>query len=159
MVSHLVRHSGIYFAAMLLCSCGPDHLVRADKPLSLADAQRRKETDFPFPASATNIHYAVYQDWQAFEYLVRFDAPLADCLATISRALTWHERGQHGATVYQTVPLATITPLPASSWLHPVTWWDGAVVDQGFFAGEESSHKPTIWVDSTRGIFYYRATD
>ena len=132
-------------------------MTRRDRPLSLAQAQR--ETDFPFPASAQDIHYATYQDFMApFEFILRFDAPPADCEATIPRALAWHEQRHKGSSAYKTLQVTAVA-LPDSSYLHPVAWWDGATIQEGAFAGEDSSHKPTIWVDSRLGRFYYRSTD
>jgi hypothetical protein len=153
----VVKLAVLALVAILVTACGSG--VRTDRPLSLSETKQRKETDFPFPATATNIYYATYADWQAFEYLVRFDAPPADCEATIASALAWHEAASHTTATYRTVPISTGTALPAALWLRRVGWWDGTVVDHGFFAGEDSSHKPAIWVDSVRGRFYYRSTD
>ena len=156
-MTSLVRSALLVFLLAALSGCGPDLLVRADQPLALAEVHRRKQTDFPFPQAASNIHYAVYRDWQAFEYIVRFDAPPTDCAATVSAALGWHERGE-AAVSHPSVPIERVS-IPSSSYLHPVSWWDGAVIQQGVFAGEDSSHKPTIWIDSELGRFYYRSTD
>jgi hypothetical protein len=43
--------------------------------------------------------------------------------------------------------------------LRPVTWFDGASITRGVFAGEDSSHTPNVWVDLDAGRFYYRSTD
>lgn len=154
-----LRAITLSLVCLALCSCGPS-VVRHDRPLSLAEAQRVRETDFPFPASAHDIHYAIYQDFMApFEFLLRFDAPPEDCIATISKALAWHQHGEKIPGKFQPVELTDVTPLPSSSYLHPVRWWDDTVVHQGFFAGEDSSHAPTIWVDSQSGKFYYRVLD
>jgi hypothetical protein len=152
----LVKLAIPILVSALLSACGSG--IRTDRPLSLAETKQRKETDFPFPASATNIYYATYADFQAFEYLLRFDAPAPDCEATIARALAWHEARYRRSWTYPTVSVAT-EALPPSSYLEPVAWWDGSVVEQGLFAGKDLSHMPAIWVDSKLGRFYYRSTD
>ena len=158
MLSHGVVKPALFILPLLLLSaCGSG--VRTDRPLSLSEAKQRKETDFPFPSSATNIYYATYSDWQAYEYLLRFDATPADCEATIARALAWHETRNRTSATYQTVTVSTPTALPETLWLERVWWWESEVVKHGLFAGEDLSHKPMIWVDSDLGRFYYRCTD
>ena len=142
---------------LLLCSCGPDLLVRIDKPLTLEEAQRRAFTDFPFPSSAHDIYFAIYGDWQAYECLIRFDAPPADCEATVSRALAWHQATMHSIKTY--TPSSFAGPIATSDLLHPVTWFDGASITRGIYAGEESSHTLNIWIDLDTGRFYFRSTD
>lgn len=155
----MLRAITLSLLCLAVCSCGPS-VVRHDRALSLIEAQRLGETDFPFPASAHDVHYAIYQDFMApFEFLLCFDAPPEDCVATIPKVLAWHQHGEKIPEKFQPVKLATVTPLPSSTYLGPVRWWDDVVVDQGFFGGEDSSHAPTIWVDSKLGKFYYRVSD
>jgi hypothetical protein len=152
-----VRTTFLFLLCSLLCACGPDLLIRADQPLSLADVQRRAKTNFPFPASAHHIHYAIFRDRQAAEYLIRFDAPPSDCEATVSRALAWHQASLRSTATYQPQPFAGL--LPSASWLRPVAWFDGATIQRGIYAGEDSSHAPNVWVDLDGGHFYYRSDD
>lgn len=155
-VARTVAKHAIVLASVLLSACGAGY--RTDRPLSLSEAKQRKETDFPFPPSASNIYYATWGDFAAQEYLLRFDAPPADCEATIARVLAWHGGGTPGKA-YQTVALSTPAALPETLYLERVWWWNGIVIEDGLFAGEESSHTPAIWVDLDNGRFYYRYAD
>ncbi len=147
----------ILFLSVGLSACGPS-VTRNDRPLTLAETKRLGESSFPFPASAHNIHYAIFQDFGApLEYIVRFDAPPVDCQATIAPALAWHYAAHTISQRYQ--PQDFAGPIGVSSYLQPVAWFDNASIRKGIFAGEESSHTPTIWVDSETGRFYYRTTD
>lgn len=140
---------------MMFTGCGgPDILVRADEPLTLAEVQRRKECNFPFPDSARQIHYGIYADWAAQEYLIRFDAPPEDCVATIAKAMAWHSGPKRPAT---TQPFRGA--LPECIWLSPVRWFEGASIQRGVYAGEDSSHTPQIWVDLENGRFFYSTRD
>jgi hypothetical protein len=142
---------------LLLCSCGPDVLIRADHPLTRAEVRSRGELDFPFPESAREIYYAIYADSQPSEYLIRFDAPPAECEATVSRALAWNAAGARIPRDYAPRPFTG--RISTSTYLHPVPWFDGSIIQSGLFAGEDSSHAPNIWIDLVAGRFYYRSTD
>jgi hypothetical protein len=154
---NMAKHAIVILTSVLLSACGAG--VRTDRPLSLSEAKQRKETDFPFPPSASNIYYATFGDFQAYEYLLRFDAPPVDCEATIARALAWHAATNQTTVPYQAVSVSTPTALPETVYLERVWWWDGMVVEHGLLVGEDSSHRPTIWIDLDHGRFYYRYTD
>ena len=147
---------GIVLAA--LCSCGPDVLERIDKPITLAEARRKKET-FPFPESAQNIYWGVYQNIQEYEYIVRFEAPSSDCLATVPNITAWYEQKHHPHISFTSVPLGPNTSLPKSDGLYPVPWFDLRHIQRGVQFTGDSQEKPNIWIDLERGIFYFRDTD
>lgn len=131
--------------------------MRTDKPQTLEEVRRRGKTDFPFPDSSHDIYYAVFGDWQSYECLIRFDAPPADCEAAVATILAWHKSAMHSSTPYQARPFSG--PIANSSFLHPVPWFDAAVITRGLYAGEDASHTPNIWVDLDAGRFYFRSTD
>jgi len=86
-VSLWLAACGVAFA-----SCGPDYIKRYDTALTLRQAIKEKNIDFPLPASAHNINYAMYADWQTYQRLVRFQAPVQDCIRHIDVVLAWDNR-------------------------------------------------------------------
>jgi len=139
--------------------CGPDLLERVDTPLTLAEARARGEKTFPFPDSAHDIYFAVYGEWQEYDFLLRFQAPPEDCLAAIPAVIAWHNHESRQSSNYKPAPLNGRTTLPRSSSLSPVRWFDSAVIERGICAGENGGHTPNIWVDTDKGIFYFQVHD
>src|SRR4051812_33992433 len=99
--AHLVRrmrhhaHNIILLAGCLaLTACSPSQPTRGkryDKPLTYAQAAKEQDITFPLPASAHNIYYGIYGEWQAYTLIVRFDAPVQDCIKHIDTVLAWDD--------------------------------------------------------------------
>jgi hypothetical protein len=141
-----------------LCACGPDYVKRYDKPLTYAQAIRDKDIDFPLPPSSRNIYYGMYADWQAYTRLVRFEAPVADCLKHIETVFAWDDKIYKRTSSYLHVQVSHVDPVD-TVWLNPTAWFDPDKITHGVYAGENASHKPEIWIDLERGVFYFRETD
>ncbi len=137
---------------------GPDALVRVDKSISLAEARRRVE-GFPFPASAHDICYAEYGQSQEYEFVLRFEAPPSDCIASIPNIFRWQAKKSHEVSDEGANSKCEYTHLPRTTSLRPVSWFDNAMIEHGVFAGAEGSHRPQVWVDEDKGILYYREID
>ena len=145
----------------------PDYLRRVDRPMTVAEAKRLEElASFPFPPSAHDIYYAAWADWQEAQTMLRFDASLEDCLATIQQAIRWQQThlGQKNFSTYPTRPMTSQIYLPAADqqFLSHVPWWDGTRITHGFSAGAETGDgepinggEPNVWVDSDLGRVYY----
>lgn len=149
-------------ALTLLTGCGPDYFSRIDLPLSLSEAQGRVElAGFPLPATAKNIYYAGYADWQASEVIVRFDTTPEDCTKVVQEIVRWHEgAGADGlSTKYPTTTLSEAAPPPDLNYLAPTIWWDGPVSAQGLFAGGDCCGKPQVWADLDLGRVYYHTAN
>jgi len=132
--------------------------VRRD--LTLAQAQ--KECPIPLPAGATNISFARWGEGTGFEDYVRFEAPPQICLAHVAVVLSGPQSSAaRGATSAPSPRTSKITssPSPIRSANVDVSWFDVQNIRSGVTAGEGGSHKPTIWVDTERGVFYYHLTD
>ena len=138
-----------------LSSCGgPDLLVRVDQPISLSEARKRAESDFPFPPTAHGIYCAFYGDWQVYESIVRFEAPPADCEATIARAINWVRKSGTASSGVEIKPFEGL--LPSSTLLKPVPWFDEFRVNRGVYVEDDRGNTVTIWVDLDAGRFFYR---
>ena len=141
-----------------LTACGPDYVKRYNKPLTYAQAIKEKDIDFPLPPSSRNIYYGMYADWQAYTRLVRFEAPAADCLKHIDAVIAWNDKMYKRTSSYPRVQVTQVAPIGAG-WLDRASWFDPDKITRGIYTGEGSSHKPEIWVDLDRGIFYFREND
>ena len=165
----LVTGGGIIFAVIFVVSRGVPFamlvsrnshpVIHSDHPLLLAEVKGMK---FPFPATATNIQFAEYQEFMAYEYVVRFEAPKEDCLATVAKVV---EAFKSNSSPYQVAELSKIEPLKQQR-NHvrqvadfQVPWFDPENIQDGVEAGEWNSHRPKIWIDTARGVFYFQYTD
>lgn len=153
---------GTFALTVWQCS-GPDYRERVDRPMALVEAKKHRIfADFPFPASAHNIYYAGYADWISHETLIRFDASEPDCEAAIPKILAWYEKEQNRNWTHQITALRSLIYLPGpleTNWLPNVKWWSGVTVKHGFYAGEDSSNTPQVWVDSDLGRVYFYESD
>ena len=59
---------------------------------------------------------------------------------------------------YPRVQVTHVDPVGAG-WLDRASWFDPDKITRGIYAGDSSSHKPEIWIDLDRGIFYFREND
>jgi len=133
-----------------------DSIEQSNGPVSRALAKGHCVLDLP--SSAHNVQYAsIVGGVQYTEAFVRFEAPAPDCLAYASGLLAKSSPSK------PSLPAPTLQPTshPArpgnDSKLH-VEWFDIENIAEGVTAGEHTS-EPQIWIDTKRGIFYYRATD
>jgi len=155
-------HNIIFLATCLsLTACAPTqpaHGKRYDKPLTYAQATNEKDIIFPFPESAHNIYYGIYGEWQAYAKIVRFDAPVQDCLKHIDTVLAWDDKNYNRTSSYPRVTVTNVEPVDAG-FPTPISWFKPDKITHGIHVGESGSHVPQIWVDSDRGTFYFRLTD
>ena len=145
-------------AVCVLTACGPDYVKRYDEPLSYAEATKAKHIDFPLPPSSSSIYYAIYADWQAYTRLVRFDAPPEECLKHIDAVLAWDNEVHKRTSIYPRIQVTQVAH-PGTGFLTPTHWFTPETITRGIYTGEDSSHKPQIWVDLEKGTFYFKATD
>ena len=141
-----------------LTACGPDYVKRYDKPLSYAQAIMEKDIDFPLPPSSRNIYHGMYADWQAYTRLVRIEAPQEDCLKHIDAVIAWNDKKHQRTSSYPRIQVAYVAPVGAGR-LERASWFDPEKITRGIYTGDGSSHKPQIWIDLDRGIFYFQEMD
>jgi hypothetical protein len=131
---------------------------RYDKPLSYSQATNKADIRFPLPSSAHDIYYGEYGAWQAYGMLVRFDAPVQDCLKHIDVVLAWDDRTYSRTSSYPRVALTNVEPVDAG-FPTPVSWFTPHKITRGIHAGAFGSHAPNIWVDLDKGTFYFMEMD
>jgi hypothetical protein len=147
-----------WFAESVFNADPADCTRSVSTPLSLGAA--RQEIDFPLPQGATNILFAEYSQWIAYDFMLKFDAPLGVCKSHALLLLQQHNTNMPERLVpIELRPIdAPPEPVPAEPPLN-VTWFDIHNITNGFVGGAFGSHQPMIWVDADRGILYYRYTD
>lgn len=149
---------GHWFAECLF-NAPPEGFVHSlTEPVVLEVA--RQELDIPLPDGATNILYAQYAQWIAYDVMLKFEAPVEVCKSHARVLLQRHNTNMPERLV--PVDLRPIDappdPVPPEPPLN-VAWFDIHTITNGFVGGAFGSHQPMIWVDAGRGILYYRYTD
>ncbi|MEO8614590.1 MAG: hypothetical protein ABI600_05565 [Luteolibacter sp.] len=149
---------GIAFCLLLYRCSQPDYVVRFDKPLTYEEAVKNPDVDFPLPATSSEIYYGMYADWQTYTRIVRFKAPVEDCISHIDSVIKWDERMYHRTSSYLRKKVSRVDHQGAGC-LEPAKWFTPETITDGLYEGKDSSHTPQIWVDLDRGIFYFKVTD
>lgn len=149
---------GLFFCYVLYkwTNSGPDLLDRYDTPLTYQEALNKAAIHFPLPPSCSEIHYGIYGDWQIYTELVRFKAPVEDCVKHVDTVIAWRN-AQHQKTSSYPRKEVTHVEAPGAGWLEPAPWFDPQSITRGLYAGDDSSWSPQIWVDLDRGIFYFKS--
>lgn len=135
-------------------------VTKVDAPISLEQA--RKELKFPLPDEATEIFYAGYSQWMAYEFRVKYNAPVEVCK---SQALLLIERyNKENPDQKISLKFSEISELPFQETenTYPplnITWFDVHNITNGFVIGGGGSYCPMIWIDADRGLIYYCVTD
>ena len=131
-------------------------VIQTPHPVSVASA---KDCPIPLPSAARRVEYGLYSEWIAYEAYVRFEAPVADCRLHALRLLTAYNKANPDHPVpTEFTPVTEHPSLFASHELN-LAWFDPQQIAHGSEAGAIGSHTPKIWIDESRGIFYYRLTD
>ncbi len=133
------------------------HESSTSGPVSLDQADG---CPIPLPGSAREIQFFKRYQFNFFEEYVRFEAPPEDCLEHVDVVLhDW--RKTFDDPIYSANPLSTIEEIPVRKrFSRPdVDWYDTHNIREGMRAGGGGSGVPMIWVDTRRGVFYYRLTD
>ncbi len=154
----LLLQIAVYLSFFSFTASGQDYLKRYDKPLTYKQAIKEKDIDFPLPASSHDIYYAMYGDWQAYTRLVRFEAPVADCVKQVDAVIAWDDKLYKRTSAYHRFKV-THVDAPGAGYLDPTPWITPGTIKRGLYAGKESSHTPEIWIDLDRGIFYFKECD
>ncbi|MDY7011409.1 MAG: hypothetical protein SVV80_11765 [Planctomycetota bacterium] len=148
----------LLFVAYLVWEIGFPHRDYTSGPVPLAEANG---CPIPLPGSARNIQFYKWRQWNLFVEYVRFEASPQECLGHMQKVLE-HWRSVFSAPDYPDhEPPKDIeeTPTEALGEQFDVTWFDVQNIRKGKIAGGGGSGVPMIWVDTERGVFYYRLTD
>lgn len=149
----------IFLVCLAFYKCSqPDYVQRYDKPLTYSQALKESAIDFPLPASSSEIYYGMYADWQAYTRIVRFQAPVEECISQIDKVIAWNDKMYQRTSSYPRTKVSRVQRQGAG-WLDPADWFCPETITNGLYVGENSSHKPQIWIDLDKGIFYFQEND
>ena len=135
------------------------------EPISV-DAFRLETGNNQLPTTASNIWYArssVGLGGRAFLY--RFDAPEIDCQA-YAHLINTSSPDQAGNSTNSILTPLNTSPEPIDHdflnrayGLNTTDWFDVENIHAGWEGRGPPSYLASIWIDSTRGRFYYYWTD
>ena len=107
-----------------------------------------------------NIRVARFSQWTAYEIFVRFEAPKADCVAFAERIIAAHDREHARSAPVAFAEFEGPVERSVASTPHLETeWFDIQAIRHGVVGGSGPSHSPKVWIDTDRGVFYYKQTD
>jgi hypothetical protein len=135
----------------------PPEIRKPEVILSIAPQSREEAKEgcpIPLPASASNVQYAVWSFGEVQQSWIRFEAPVADCLAHAEN-LVQPFRSREGYTV-------TTNPIPEDTGvlcvLDPtevdLSWFENCQDSTGPIYRVAGGRAPVIWVDTQRGVLY-----
>jgi hypothetical protein len=130
-----------------------DSSVHHDNPLTYQEALKTG-IELPLPASSHNITYYCQSEWQEYHYAVRFEAPLEDCIRQIPIVIAGDDKTSKRTSSYPQIRVTNVESIP-----NLPAWFDVQKITNGIYTGDSGSHKPQIWVDRARGVFYFLETD
>lgn len=118
---------------------------------------------FPFPEAAKNIQFATYSFGFAYEWLVKFEAPVSVCEQHVAEVLKQHEIRWKSTGMPKQEALLTeeIDHVEYTEFgtLKPTPWFDPGSIKKCLHVGRPGCSTPEIWIDREKGVFYYRLTD
>lgn len=145
-------------------------IVQSHGPVSAEEA--RRQCPIAIPSTAKNVQYAVYSEFQAFAAFVRYEAPVDACIEagkTLLGADNAERRknrrpeleGLHALIRAPAGPQA-VPGRPGNRAMPPelsIPWFNPGSITEGLEGGGAGSHEPKVWIDTTRGVFYYQLQD
>jgi hypothetical protein len=143
----------------LFAPYGPPSIIESHGKLNLADA--KKQFDLPYPDSAHDIQFASYAQWIAIEDFVRFEAPLDDCIDFAQKTIARHNAANPDRPAAELHPITDVSNCAelASSKELTTDWFDLCSIRNGLAGGSLDSHIPQLWIDTDRGVVYFKYSD
>ena len=133
-------------------------ITKVDSPITLEQA--RKDLKFPLPNEASDIYYAHYAQWIAYNFMIKFQAPIEICKSHAICLIEKYNKENPDKKITPELIEIIEPPFPAETGPpFNITWFDVHNIKNGFEIGTGAIHQPSIWIDSDRNLFYYRLTD
>jgi len=135
-------------------------VTKVDSPLTLENA--RKDLKFLLPDEASDIYYAHYAQWIAYDFKVKFKAPLEVCKSHALHVIQRYNENEGNPDRKIVLEFTVISEPPRPEGSGPpinIMWFDVHNIKNGFKIGIKGAQQPMIWIDADRNLFYYRLTD
>lgn len=113
------------------------------------------------PPSAHNLYVSEQGAWLAHHCEVRFDATVEDCIATADRVKVRFadEFDRELQEPFRIDRERGVVP-PSDLVVSRRKWWlTTNSIRNGLYYPGGGSSEPEVWVDTDRGVFYFRVTD
>jgi hypothetical protein len=116
------------------------------------------------PRSASNLYVENSSGFGPtnWYYEVRFEAPVADCLATAER-IQRISANDHGYSILPPEHIIdqanSVNPNKNDSFKFHNDWMNIQSIQRGFYFRPSGNLMPLMWIDSERGIFYFFSSD
>ena len=135
-----------------------------EPPMFATAAEAIKACGIKLPAEARNVRVVTRKEWLEYEEYVRFEGPVSACLSHASDVVKGEPllpipssglQRQAGPIMFPPpAPPRKGDPLSAGIGQEP-GWWDLSSAINVVGAGGDAPDKPQVWVDQTRGVYYY----
>lgn len=142
---------------------------RTGTPLSYQDAIKNGHCPIALPSEARNIQFVdFYAGFGGFSQHVRFEAPVETCREHAKRVLNAYN--SKVTANFQRVRTSPAPLIPehvqsvarsarSGQVVSRAAWFDIDEIQTGEAWGDDSGRGPVVFVDTERGIFYFRCTD
>jgi hypothetical protein len=127
------------------------HVTEPRRPITVSRAE--SITDLELPREARNIRAASYSWGVEYSQYLRFEAPPEVCLRYASTVAP-----RAATRPADEFDLRNGAHLTRSGVFDDFSWFDLEKAQDVVTAGGGPS-QPEVWVDQTRGVFYYRKMD
>ena len=145
-----------------------DITVLISDGLTVEAVRKRGDCPVDVPDFAQNVRYAYHiarnpYGPDGFVECVRFDGPFDKCTEFAHGLVKRQIDGDAAeATIAcKTIPEAWTEQIASETSAPPLEaqWFEVDKIKEGVFLGEEGSHKPSVWIDKTRGTFFFYMSD
>lgn len=149
-----------FVAAVAMCT--RPTIWRFDVPMSREEALKSGFV-FPFPEAARNIQFATCSRGFAYEWLVKFEAPVSVCEQHVDEVLKHHDMpwNSSGMPKQEALGAEESDHVEYSEFgmLKPTPWFDPDSIKRCLHVGRPGCSTPEFWIDREKGVFYFRLTD
>lgn len=127
-------------------------------PLTLEEA--RTKLTVALPDNSSNIMFAGYSEFMAYEFYLKFEAPVEVCKKHSQEMIdNYYDRNPGGRRKISLGKLKNIPRINPDPVFGNLAWFDVNKTKKGYQAGTTGHDEPLIIIDSNRGVFYYMLMD
>jgi hypothetical protein len=168
-----VVFAGVVFLIMAVNDAGSafDKMAESETrvyepPMFATGAEATKACGIKLPAEARNVQVVTRKEWLEYEEYVRFEGPVSACLSHASDvvdgepllpvpASQLQPRNGLPSTAASEGPIQPGNFGPRPIGLGPAPGWFDLSSAINVVGAGGGSRKPQVWVDQTRGVYYY----
>ena len=127
-------------------------VVYGIEPRTVAESE--DSCPIPLPNTASNVQYAVWSFGQVTQAWIRFEAPVADCLAHAEEMVQPFRNRENYTVTTTRIPEDTGVLCVLDPSEVDLSWFEPSQSATGPIFRVEGGRAPVIWVDTEWGTFY-----